>query len=137
MIKKIIYIVVWSLGLFWATFPEGFEGGLDFNFSQLSVTKFFRNYMFPLLMVLFLYMVDVIYTFHLESATGGPKNTNIVYFMTAGFLLAFILSVYLGGTIFAPVFFVMAWGCLMAMKYFKTEQRAAPTPLEATAIPED
>lgn len=137
MVRKIIYIVLWSLGLFWATFPEGFSGGINFNFYEMDMQSFFKKYMFPLLMALLLYMLDIIYTFHLEGATGGPKKPNLVYIFTGGFLLCFILSVATSGTIFAVLFFGAAWLCLMVMKYFKTEQRGIPTPLNVVAVPED
>lgn len=137
MLKKIVYVLVWSFGLFWATFRESLEGRMDFDFKKMSVSDFFDNYMFPLLMVLLLYMADVIYTFHLEGATGGPKKPNLVYLLTAGFLLSFVLSVHFGGTFFALLFFCLAWVCLMAMKFFKTELRAKPTPLRAIPIRED
>lgn len=137
MIKKIVYLLFWSLGLLWATFPDLFTGEMDFNFKQMEGAVFFQKYMFPLLMVLLLYMFDVIYAFHLESADGEPTKALPVYIFTAGFLLCFILSVAFSGTVFALLLFVLSWLCLIGMKYFKTNEQSRPTPAEVTEIAEN
>lgn len=137
MIKRIVYVFFWSVGLLWATFPDLFKGEMDFNFQAMAGVDFFKNYIFPLLMALLLYMFDVIYAFHLENGRGIPTRVIPVYTLTAGFLLFFVLSVACGCAVSAAIFFFLAWACLVGMKFLKTAVQPKPNPVEAREIRED
>lgn len=137
MRKKIIYVLFWSGGLLWATFPDLFKGEMDFDFQAMTGVGFFKSYIFPLLMALLLYMFDVIYAFHLENGRGVPTRVIPVFILTAGFLLCFILSVACECTISAAIFFFLAWACLIGMKFFKTAVQPKPDPADARVIRED
>lgn len=136
MFKKILYIIFWSGGLLWATFPDFLEGKMSFDFNTMGYQCFFKKYLFPLLMALLLFLFDVIYAFYLETPKGGPQQVQPVMISGAGFILFFILSAYLSGTAYAPVFFLLAWLCLAIMKYFKTEKRPPATPQQVFAVAE-
>lgn len=136
MLKKVLYIIFWSGGLLWATFPDFLEGKMSFDFNTMGYLCFFKKYLFPLLMALLLFLFDVIYAFYLESAKGSPKQVQPVMISGAGFILFFILSAYLSGTAYAPVFFLLSWLCLAIMKYFKTEKRPPAAPQQVFAVAE-
>lgn len=136
MFKKILYIIFWSGGLLWATFPDFLEGKMCFDFNQMGYLCFFKKYLFPLLMALLLFLFDVIYAFYLESSKDGPQQVQPVMISGAGFILFFILSAYSSGTVCAPVFFMLSWLCLAAMKYFKTDKRPKAMPQQVIAAAE-
>lgn len=136
MFKKILYIIFWSGGLLWATFPDFYEGKMSFNFNEMGYQGFFTKYLFPLLMALLLFLFDVIYAFYIESAKGAPQQVQPVMISGAGFILFFILSAYLSATEYAPVFFLLSWLCLATMKYFKTDKRSEAAPQQVLTVGE-
>lgn len=120
MIKKIIYVIGWSLGLLFATFPNLFEGNMNFEMSDLPMKDIYKPYLFPLIMALSLFVSDVCYVFEQEkSATcSTPKYITEVLMLICVFLLGLTYSISSSDNSY--VGFIVAWTALTIMKFLKT-----------------
>ena len=127
MISRLIYTVVWSLLLLYASFPGLFSGKLNFSFQE-TWDESARDYMVILIMTVVLFIVDAVYNLI------KTKN-NYTPFILGGaalFLLcmAFSLS-YCGST-----FFIAGWVILTLMKFFTTDS-VTPIPVRYENVTED
>ena len=120
MLYKIGYIISWSLGLLYATFPKLFTGEMSFDFGN-SLSKSVDDYLFPLVMALILFLVDTVYGFLKEMMVNQYSHVVGVFIMLVLFLLAFVLSLKNGDSDISRICFIASWICLSVMKFFKTE----------------
>ena len=127
MFSRLIYTIIWSLLLLYASFPGLFNGKLDFSFQQ-TWNESARDYMVILIMTVVLFIVDAVYNLI-------KTRNNYTPFILSGaalFLLcmAFSLS-YCGST-----FFIAGWLILTMMKFFTTDS-ATHIPVKYEDVSED
>lgn len=127
MFSRLIYTVIWSLLLLYASFPGLFSGILDFSFQE-TWDESARDYVVILIMTVVLFIVDAVYNFI-------KTRNNYTPFILSGvalFLLcmAFSLS-YCGST-----FFIAGWVILTLMKFFTTDS-VTPIPVKYEYVSED
>ena len=120
MVKKFIYVIGWSLGLLFASFPDMFKGKMNFNMSDLSMGEVNENYLYPLFMALSLFVADVCYVFEQEKAEGGGKHITGVLILVCVFLFGAIYST--SSNTCPCVGFIIAWIALNIMKLLKTNK---------------
>lgn len=127
MISRLIYTVVWSLLLLYASFPGLFSGTLDFSFQE-TWNESARDYMVILIMTVVLFIVDAVY----NLIKSRNNYTPFILGGAALFLLcmAFSLS-YCGST-----FFIAGWVILTLMKFFTTDSMT-PIPIKYENVTED
>lgn len=120
MIKKTIYVFGWSLGLLFATFPNIFQGKMNFQMSELLIKDIYKPYLFPLIMALALFVSDVCYVFEQEKSTKCNRPTYIteVLVLICVFLLGLTYSI--SGSNNSYIGFIVAWIALTIMKFLKT-----------------
>lgn len=120
LIVKIIYVMIWSLGLLYASFPKFFlkgKNGLSWEFQETmdNVTK--TEYIFPYIMAMLLFLIDVIYSFILEKWRGKENRIIETLIGVSAFMFCFIMSLSYGEWIF----FIIGWFCLTIIKFLKTD----------------
>ncbi|MBR3407347.1 MAG: hypothetical protein IKG86_00705 [Paludibacteraceae bacterium] len=114
---KWLYIVVWAICLFYATFPCVFDGTFTVKLSE----DFNKNYLIPMIMVLELYLFDVIYSFHIASNEGAYSITKYVLICIALFFAAFMFTIYFKqDPIIFVISFIAAWLLLIILKIITT-----------------
>ena len=120
MVKKIIYIIGWSLGLLFATFPNLFQGEMNFQMSDLPMKDIYKPYLFPLIMALSLFVSDVCYVFEQEKSANcsTPKYITEVLILICVFLLGLTYSISSSNN--SCIGFIVAWIALTIMKFLKT-----------------
>lgn len=122
MVKKVIYVLGWSMGLLFATFPDLFKGELDFHMSEMMMKDVCEVYMFPLLMALSLFVVDVWYVFEQERSQRSQEPTYVigVIAMIGAFLFGLLYTV---SSQPCPIIgFIVSWIALTIMKFIKTSK---------------
>lgn len=120
MVKKIIYVIGWSLGLLFATFPNFFQGEMNFQMSDLPMKDIYKPYLFPLIMALSLFVSDVCYVFEQEKSANcsTPKYITEVLILICVFLLGLTYSISSSSN--SCIGFIVAWIALTIMKFLKT-----------------
>lgn len=120
MVKKIIYVIGWSLGLLFATFPNFFQGEMNFQMSDLPMKDIYKPYLFPLIMALSLFVSDVCYVFEQEKSANcsTPKYITEVLVLICVFLLGLTYSISSSNN--SCIGFIVAWIALTIMKFLKT-----------------
>ena len=140
MIKKTIYLIGWSLGLLFATFPDFFQGKMNFQMSELPMKEIYKPYLFPMIMALSLFVSDVCYVFEQEKSTNCNKQTYIteVLLLICVFLLGLTYSI--SGSNNSCIGFIVAWIALTIMKFLKTTKcvrNNKPATVSCVVITED
>lgn len=139
MIKKTIYVIGWSLGLLFATFPKLFKGEMDFKMSELPMKDISEIYLFPLIMALSLFMADVCYVFEQEKneSCATPKCITEILVLICIFLFGLTYSV--SSTTYPCIGFIVAWTALTIMKFLKTTKciKSNKLAIEGCVITED
>lgn len=111
-IRKIIYIILWSVGLFVATF-YGFCGSFDFaEMKKMTALKMANDYLFPLFMAMALFLLDAQYV----MVTEGRQFTKPYSACVILFLLATVVSILVNNSVLGWVFFIGAWIALTVLK---------------------
>lgn len=122
---RLVYIILWSAGLLWATFPEVISGNYNFNLIGLKADVLRSNYTFPLITVLALYLWDVIYELAKEKAeTGVIRGDELIYVFISlvVFLLCYLISISVSNPNSASILFAIIWCSMTAMKISTTKQ---------------
>ena len=120
LIVRIIYVLIWSFGLLYASFPKFFlkgGNGISWGFQETmdNVTK--TEYIFPYIMAMLLFLIDVIYSFILEKWRGKENRIIETLIGVSAFMFCFIMSLSYGKWIF----FIIGWFCLTIIKFLKTD----------------
>lgn len=111
-IRKIAYVVLWSCGLFVATFYT-FCGNFDFAaMSTMSALEMAKDYLFPLFMAMALFLLDAQYVMINE----GQQITPIYSVCFIFFILSTVVSILVNDSLLGWLFFVMAWIALTVLK---------------------
>lgn len=118
---RIGYIICWSLGLLFATFSHFFDGEMSFDFSKMTLRDACNTYIFPFVMAMLLFLVDVIYGYVKEMIYGHYTHVIGVITFLVLYLLGFVLSVSVENPNAARGCFIVSWLCLSVMKLLKTD----------------
>lgn len=118
---RIGYIISWSLGLLYATFPHLFDGEMSFDLRTMSLIEACDTYIFPFVMAMILFLIDVIYGYLQEMTDGHYTHVIGVIFFLIIFLLGFVFSICVKNPNIARICFIISWLSLSIMKYLKTE----------------
>lgn len=121
MLYRVGYIVSWSLGLLYATFPHFFDGEMKFDIRSKTMGEACDDYIFPFVMAMVLFLIDVNYGYIKEKLDGQYTNVIGVTSCLIVFLLGFVLSIYLVDPFFAKMCFIISWVSLSVMKFLKTD----------------
>lgn len=121
MLYRIGYIISWSVGLLYATFPHFFDGKMSFDLRNMTMTEACDTYIFPFVMAMVLFLIDVIYGYIKEMICGHYSHVIGVISFLVLFLLGFILSISVKDPATARICFILSWVCLSVMKFMKTE----------------
>lgn len=121
MLYRIGYIISWSIGLLYATFPHFFDGEMSFDYRNLTLGEACDTFIFPFVMAMVLFLVDVIYGYVKEMIDGRYTHVISVITFLVLFLLGFIISISSENPNTARFCFIISWVCLSVMKFLKTD----------------
>lgn len=110
--KKIVYVVLWSVGLFVATFftfCESFDFAAMDTMTALNLAE---DYLFPLFLAMSLFLIDAQYV----MITEGRQFSSVFLVCFIFFILAAVASVLVDHAIWGWVFFIAAWIALTVLK---------------------
>lgn len=121
---KYIYCVVWSIGLFVATFYGLFEVENAFDFTDKELLSVAQSHIFPMIMAMALYLIDVLY----GSITRGESDKLVFWtlLMVISFMVTFVLSLLVNHNVAGWIFFVFAWISLTVLKFKTTDGGRKP-----------
>lgn len=114
---KVLYVLVWSAGLLAATFPLFYVGSMDFAFQSNHGNDALKTYIFPFVMSMLIFLIDVVYSTVCEGRKGCYKDVALSWILFGGYMLFFVLSLFWGKWLF----FILGWLCLTLLKLIKTE----------------
>jgi len=109
------------MGLLYATFPHFFDGKMSFDFRNKTLGEACDAYIFPFVMAMVLFLIDVIYGYIKETIDGHYTHVVGVIVFLVLFLLGFVLSVSLENPNLSRWCFIVSWICLSVMKFLKTD----------------
>lgn len=139
MIKKTIYVLGWSLGLLFATFPDLFKGEMDFQMLNMIMKDVRETFLFPLIMSLSLFVADVCYVFEQEKSESRntPKYIVEVLILICTFLFGMIYTI--SSNTCPYIGFIVAWAALTIMKFLKTTKciKSSKSATDGCVIVED
>lgn len=127
MFSRLIYTIIWSLLLLYASFPGLFNGKLDFSFQQ-TWNESARDYIVILIMTVVLFIVDAVYNLI-------KTRNNYTPFILSGAAL-FLLCMAFSLSYCGSMFFIAGWLILTMMKFFTTDS-ATPIPVKYENVSED
>ena len=111
-IKKIMYVLLWSVGLFVATFYS-FCGEFDFAaMSTMPALTMAEDYLFPLFMAMALFLLDAQYV----MISDGQQIKPVYSACFTIFLLCTVFSILVDNCLFGWLLFIVAWIALTILK---------------------
>ena len=119
MKTKIVYCVIWSCGLFVATFYGLLKQKDIFEFTEKLFLPVMQNYIFPMILAMALYLLDVLY-----NVTNDKSNGAIVGWVLGTiilFMVFFALSMLVNENWAGWLFFSASWFSLTILKYKTTD----------------
>lgn len=126
VIKKCLYCVMWSVGLFVATFYSLFTlEGEAFNFSGKELLPIAQSHIIPMIMAMTLYLWDVLYNLSMQK-TNNDKSMFWILLMIIAFMVAFVFSMLVNYNVIGWGLFIISWLALTILKYQTTEDERAP-----------
>ena len=121
MLYKLTYVILWSIGLFVATFGFNIHSGaLDLDISE--ETKFIdilKSYILPLILAMALFLVDALYSYELDKESKKKTQLDVILFLVILFLILFGLSM-IANEVINWAIFILAWIVLTIMKGLST-----------------
>lgn len=124
---KLLYVLAWSGGLFFATFPAMVKGEFKFSLRELETPILIDNYIFPLMMVMALFLTDAVYAYAQDKSRDKANRYAWMMIAEICFLLAFVLSLF-GNPVLSVAMFVIAWLFMTSMKFITTPAIDSGTP---------
>lgn len=120
MCKRLIYTLIWSAMLLYATFPELFSGEMSLSF--LSDCVGFESHAFAYIMAVTLFILDVAY----NTFNTTLRNSPLIFSMLFIYLGSFGFAIRSG----SGWLFVVGWIALSMMKFFSLDDRVVPQVIE-------
>lgn len=123
---KYIYCLLWSIGLFVATFYGLLVQENVFDFTDKELLSVAQSHIFPMVMAMALFLLDVLY----GSIIRG-ENDRLVFWtllMVIAFMVTFVLSLLVNHNVSGWTFFVLAWLSLTILKFKTTDGGKKPCP---------
>lgn len=136
MWKKILYVLAWSIGLFFATFPKFFIGEQFKDWLEQSLLERCQLFYFPLIMVMELFIFDTVYNYVLQKLKCGKiENVITSLILLSIFMLCLALSLYLTNQpICLIICLIIGWVMLTIMKVVNTAKpEISSAPVDANA----
>lgn len=119
MVKKIIYCTLWSMALFVATFYSIIGQESAFVFDGKLLRDVALSHIFPMIMAMTLYLVDVTYT----ALLGKITNNLVIWVLITVivFMGGFVASILVNNNFWGWSLFGIAWLSLTVLKFVTTE----------------
>lgn len=123
MVKnKLIYCIIWSIGLFVATFYCLWPQRQDaFCFTDKEILPIAQSHIMPMIMAMALYLLDVVYNVSSQKAECSKKTFCLILMMIIVFLATFVFSILINNNIYGWVLFITSWICLTVLKFITTD----------------
>lgn len=121
MFYKLTYVILWSIGLFVATFGFNILSGalnLDIN-EETKLIDTLKSYILPLILAMALFLVDALYSYELDKESKKKSQLDVILFLVILFLILFGLSMMINEVI-NWIIFILAWIVLTIMKGLST-----------------
>lgn len=119
-IAKIVYVLIWTVVMFYVSFHIMFERGLDSVLNIQDTSLLADNYIFPFFTAVGLYLIDGIYNGLLLFKQDRPFHTIVIMLSMLGFIVGFLFSVYAKCMCLKLPMFILAWLSLGGLKYYET-----------------
>lgn len=117
---KLTYCMMWSVGLFFATFYSVFGQADFFLFADKKSLEVAQCYIMPLVMAMDLYLWDVLYNVTLKGRLDY-STAKWVFVGVIAFLTFFAFSL-IGNNVWAGwIFFILSWLSLTMIKVATTD----------------
>lgn len=120
MAKKLIYCILWSIALFVSTFYSII--GKEFVFDGKLLLDVAQSHIFPMVMAMTLYLVDVMYSLSIKKS----NNDNIILWILGTiivFMCSFVVSLLINTNFWGWTLFIIAWLSLTTLKFVTTEDK--------------
>lgn len=111
-IRKLFYVILWSSGLFVATFYTLFGTFSFATMSIMSALEMAKQYLFPLFLAMALFLLDANYVMFTE----GRQISSVYSVCFICFLLFTVTSILVNNAVWGWIFFLGAWLALTVLK---------------------
>lgn len=121
MTKKVLYCGMWSVALFVSTFYSLLGQEQRFDFEGKLLLGVAQSHIFPMIMAMTLYLMDVMYAISLRK-TNGEGLTMWLLGTIIVFLLSFVFALMVNSNLWGWMLFIVAWLSLTVLKFVTTEE---------------
>lgn len=121
MTKKVLYCGMWSVALFVSTFYSLLGQEQRFDFEGKLLLDVAQSHIFPMIMAMTLYLMDVMYAISLRK-TNGEGLTMWLLGTIIVFLLSFVFALMVNSNLWGWMLFIVAWLSLTVLKFVTTEE---------------
>lgn len=121
MTKKVLYCGMWSVALFVSTFYSLLGKEQRFDFEGKLLLDVAQSHIFPMIMAMTLYLMDVMYAISLRK-TNGEGLTMWLLGTIIVFLLSFVFALMVNSNLWGWMLFIVAWLSLTVLKFVTTEE---------------
>lgn len=130
MMSKCLYCILWSVGLFVATFycllAQDEEA---FDFTGKELLPIAQSHIMPMIMAMALYLWDVLYSLSMRKM-NRDKSLFWILAMIIVFMITFVFSILVNCNVLGWVLFILSWLSLAILKYQTTENgQTLPYPI--------
>lgn len=130
MMGKCLYCILWSVGLFVATFycllAQDEEA---FDFTGKELLPIAQSHIMPMIMAMALYLWDVLYSLSMRKM-NRDKSLFWILAMIIVFMITFVFSILVNCNVLGWVLFILSWLSLAILKYQTTENgQTLPYPI--------
>lgn len=121
MTKKVLYCGMWPVALFVSTFYSLLGQEQRFDFEGKLLLDVAQSHIFPMIMAMTLYLMDVMYAISLRK-TNGEGLTMWLLGTIIVFLLSFVFALMVNSNLWGWMLFIVAWLSLTVLKFVTTEE---------------
>ncbi|WP_297674445.1 hypothetical protein [uncultured Bacteroides sp.] len=130
MMGKCLYCILWSVGLFVATFycllAQDEEA---FDFTGKELLPIAQSHIMPMIMAMALYLWDVLYSLSMQKM-NRDRSLFWILAMIIVFMITFVSSILVNCNVLGWVLFILSWLSLTILKYQTTENgQTFPYPI--------
>lgn len=122
VIRKYVYCAVWSAGLFCVSFFPLLKNIEEaFVFEGKQILDVAMSHLFPMIMALSLYLLDMMYSFRWKAQ--AEKVMDWIFGTIIVFLVAFVFSIIVNDNIWGWGLFLLSWISLTVLKIKTTDSQ--------------